>query len=380
MSCLSRRELLQRGALATATLATGGCAAGPSRIAPVPEDVLAFHRDCLVLDLHIDTLLWVRLLGYDLGRRHRNRLPGSAFGWHLDLPRAADGGLDAAVMGLVINPRQVAEEMILPAKVLAWLESESGIAQTLTTLDLLAEAARRYPERLVFARSGRDVRRAVAEGKFAALAGLEGAHGIEGNLDHVRTAYDRGLRMIGLVHFQGNEAAFPMTVPAFDDRGLTAFGHDLIAEMERLGMVVDLAHLNARGVDDALAAIRRPCVVSHTACRAVHDHPRNLSDDQIRRVAARGGVIGIAVGTMFLGRVGLDGFLDHVTHALAAGGADAVALGSDFDGAIVPIGDMPDVTVYPRITQGLLARGHTEAVVRKVMGENALRVLTEVCG
>ena len=374
-----RRESLITGTAAAAGTAAGG-SGGDGSAAVVPDEVLSFHRELLVLDLHIDTLLWSRLLGYDIGTRHRNRLPRSPFAWHLDLPRAQEGGLDTCVFGLVINPRKVHSELILPLKLLALIERHRGFEQTLATLDLLAETERRHASRLVFARSGSDIRRAVAEGKFAALAGLEGAHGIEGTIDNVRAAYSRGLRMIGLVHFQATEAGFPMTVNTFDQRGLTPFGRELIDEMQHLRMVVDLAHLNQAGLDDALAALRQPFVVSHTGCRGVYDHPRNLTDDQIRRVADRGGVIGIATGNMFLGDTGLDGFLDHVEHVIAVGGTDTPALGSDYDGGIVPVAGMADVTCYPRVTHGLLARGHPQEVVRKVMGENAMRVLTEVCG
>ncbi len=346
---------------------------------PVPEEVLAFHRECLVLDLHIDTLLWMRLLRYDVGKPHRNRLPAAPFFWHLDLPRADEGGLDASVLGLVINPLRARRELMLPLRLLSLAERSRGMAQTLAMLDLLAEAERRHP-RLAFARSGSDIRRATREGRFAALACLEGSHGIDGELENARRAHERGLRMLGLVHFQATEVGYPMTVGAFDGRGLTAFGFELLGELERLGVVVDLAHLNAAGVADALSVLRRPFVVSHTACHALHRHRRNLRDAQIRRVAEAGGVVAIAVSRHFLGRPGIDGFLDHIEHALSVGGADAVAIGSDFDGGIVPVRGMQDVRAYPRVTHGLLARGHTPETVRKVLGENALRMITEVCG
>lgn len=377
MKTLSRRRFLQAGLGATAALAAGGC----GRTAPrVPGEILAFHRECLVLDLHVDTLLSMRLVGYDIGKRHTNRLPGSPFSWHMDLPRALEGGLDGAVLGLVINPREVREELMRPLRWLARLEDDRGIEQTLRTLDILAEAAERHAGRLAFCRSGSEMRAAAAAGRFAALAGLEGSHGIESDLANVRAAHERGLRMIGLTHFQASSAAYPMTVAAFDGQGLSDFGRELIGEMERLRMVVDIAHVNLAGVDEALARMRRPFVVSHTACRALHDHRRNLGDDHIRRIAERGGVIGIAVERSFLGRPGLDGFLDHVEHAIRVGGADCVALGSDWDGAIVPAEGLEDVTTLPAVTAGLLGRGHSQEVVRKALGENALRVITGVTG
>ena len=196
----------------------------------------------------------------------------------------------------------------------------------------------------------------------------------------VTRAFEKGLRMIGLTHFQASSAAYPMTVAEFDGNGLTPFGRDLIDEMERLGMVVDLAHVNYAGVDEALARMKRPFVVSHTACRALHDMRRNLEDEHIRAVAERGGVIGLCLARSFTGRPGVAGFVDHVEHAIRVGGADCVALGSDWDGAIVPVEGLGDVTGTPRITQELVARGHPPETVRKFLGQNALRVLTDVCG
>jgi membrane dipeptidase len=375
------RSLTRRGLLGAGLGAAGALAAGCTpRREPVPVEAAALHREALVFDLHIDTLLWMRFLGYDLAARHENRLPGAPFAWHMDLPRAREGGLDGAVLGLVISPREVRDELIAPLKLLARLEADRGIDQTLRTLDVAADAAHRLPRELAFCRSGSELRAAMTEGRFAVLAGLEGSHGIESDLANVRAAHERGLRMIGLTHFQASSAAYPMTVSAFDGQGLTDFGRELLSEMERLRMVVDIAHVNGAGVDEVLARIRQPFVVSHSACHAVHPDSRNLSDDQIRRIADKGGVIGLAVGRTFVGRPGVAGFLDHVEHALRVGGADCVAIGSDWDGAITPVEGLEDVASLPRLTAGLLARGHEPAVIQKFLGDNALRVITEVCG
>lgn len=371
----TRRELLWMGA----TAALGGGCGGAGR-PPLPEEVLAFHRESRVFDLHVDSVPWMRLLGYDLGARHENRVPGSRWGWHMDLPRAREGGLDGAAMGIPVNPERIEPELPRGMRLLARLDPSHGIGQTLDSLAVLEAAAARLPERLVFARSGSELAATIASGRFAALAALEGAHGIGERVENLQRAHAAGLRMLGLVHFQRSAAAAPMTAPELADRGLSAFGFELVEEMETLGMVVDLAHVNAAGVDDALDVLKRPFVVSHSACRALCDWPRNLDDDQIRRIADRGGVIGVAVGRNFLGRPGLDGFLDHLEHLRRVGGADCVAIGSDWDGGIVPARGLEDVRALPWVTAGLLARDWPERSVRQALGENALRVVREVCG
>jgi hypothetical protein len=146
----------------------------------VSAEAMALHRESLVLDLHIDTLLWARMVGYEMGKRHSNRVPSSPFAWHLDLPRAADGGLDSAVMGLVINPREISSELMLPLKLLAWVERQRGIDQTLATLDVLESAAERHSDRLVFALSGSDVRRAHAGGSSPPSPAWRGHTGSKG--------------------------------------------------------------------------------------------------------------------------------------------------------------------------------------------------------
>jgi membrane dipeptidase len=373
---LTRRRFL---ATAAASAAASGACSGRRREAP-SDAALELHRQSSVFDLHVDTLLWQRVLGYDITARHEPWLPFAAFLGHMDLPRAAEGGLDGAVLGLVVSPQQESPEQLWALKLLARLERGRGSEQALDTLDLLARVAERHPQAIAFARTGRELREAIRARRFAALAGLEGAHGVEGSIDKVRAAWDRGLRMLGLVHFQASGAGYPMTAPCFEDRGLTPFGFDLLAEMESLPMVVDLAHLNARGIDDALAAAAHPCVVSHSACEALHPNPRNLDDSSLRAIAERGGVVGLAVGRSFLGPGGLEAFVAHASHLRRVAGEDAVALGSDWDGGIVPVTGLEDVRGLPWLTQGLLEANWKPQAIQKLLGENALRVLTDVLG
>ncbi|MDJ0852866.1 MAG: membrane dipeptidase [Myxococcota bacterium] len=375
-----QRGLTRRDFLVAAGAAAANAAWPRSGSAALSQEALGLHRESAVFDLHIDTLLWQRFFGYDLTKRHEPWLPRSAFFSHMDLPRAAEAGLDGAVLGLVISPSEERKEQLWALKLLRRLERGRGTAQTLEVLDSLQALADENPDTLRFGRTGSELRSAIDEGRFAALAGLEGAHGIEGSLENVQTAWDRGLRMIGLVHFQANAAAHPMTAPAFEDRGLTPFGFDLVARMESLPMVVDLAHLNARGVRDFLAVATRPGLVSHSACQAVHPSPRNLDDTQLRAIADAGGVVGLAVGGSFLGPGGLDAFLAHAEHLRKVAGDASLALGSDWDGAIVPVKGLEDVRGLPVVTDRLLRAGWPPDRVRALLGENALRVITEVLG
>ena len=162
---LTRRELLAAGATAGVVWA---CGSGPPPLAGVPEEIQALHRESLVFDLHVDTLLWMRLVGYDLRRRHRPPFPAAAFAGQMDLPRAREGGLDGAVLGIVVSPDEERPEQIAPLKVLARVERGHGLPQTLATLELLAQAARTAPGELAFAKTGSEVRAAIAAGRFAA--------------------------------------------------------------------------------------------------------------------------------------------------------------------------------------------------------------------
>ena len=224
-------------------------------------------------------------------------------------------------------------------------------------------------------RTREDLARLAAErardpGVVGGLLAIEGAHALEGDPTNVARLFDAGVRMIGLAHFFDN--AFAGSAHGLVKGGLTAKGQTLVAEMARRRMVVDLAHASPATIADVLAVVDRPVVVSHTGVRGTCDNARNLSDDQVRAIAAGGGVIGVGMWeTAVCGTAPAD-IARAVAHIVGLVGADHAALGADFDGAVTTGFDAAGL---PRVTEALLAAGLPESTVRGVLGENVLRVL-----
>jgi len=322
------------------------------------------HRACTVVDLHADTP-YLMCLGYDIAARHEPPLPEDSLAFHLDLSRARQGGLGAQFFGL-ISP---SHRWMRPATLVDW------------QLNALDRAAAHSPDRFVLCRDATQVREARAAGKLAGLRGIEGAHALQGDLLRVEHFAGRGVAYLGLLHFVDNEAGAPAHGRGRDDAlGLTGFGRQLVDELNRLRVIVDLAHINRRGFLEAAARSRRPVIVSHTGVLGVHRHWRNIDDDQIRAVAESGGCIGIIFSRRFLGQAGIDGVCAHLEHVIDVGGDDTPALGSDFDGFVRPPLGLADVRGLPNLTAALLRRGHPIERVQRILGENALRVLREVRG
>jgi membrane dipeptidase len=284
----------------------------------------------------------------------------------------------------------------------------------------------RHPDRLLFATTAADVRRAKGEGKVAILIGVEGGHAIEGSLDRLRDLYARGARYLTLTWNNGNAWA-GSSIGAGNTRtgGLTPFGRDVVREMNRLGMLVDLSHVSDGTFFDAIAVSTVPVIASHSSARALSEVPRNLTDDQLRAIARNGGVVNVNFYSRFIdsryraaiehveetvraaraaARVaGEDSaraaarisamhdslaaaipptpfgvLIDHIDHIARVAGVDHVGLGSDFDGvSALPLG-MEDVTRFPRIAQALLDRGYSDDDVKKMLGGNMLRVMSQV--
>lgn len=328
------------------------------------EDARAFHDEICVLDLHADTAKLMEKLGYDLGARHERPLPSAAnLIGHVDIPRLRDGGVAGQFFSFWTAP----------------ISTRGRTRSVERQLDALDLALANYPSDLVWARTGSDVVAAKAAGKISVLGGIEGGHALEGKLESIEWLSRRGVRYLGLLHFSANAIGRPAKGRGSDpEAGLTGFGRDVVRECERTGVIVDLAHINRRGFMDVLEIATLPTIVSHTGVTGIHEHWRNIDDAQIRAVADTGGCIGIIFARRFLGAASLDAVADHIEHVIRVAGEDAPALGSDFDGFVVPAVGLEDVAALPQLTVALSQRGMTPRVLEKVLGSNVLRVLDAV--
>jgi membrane dipeptidase len=336
---------------------------GSSRpAAGVSAQAAELHQRSVVVDLHADTPTLMRM-GYDLFRNHRPMLPFAALGYHVDVPRMLRGGLTGQIFGLVTFPLSRVGLF------------DSACAQ----IELIKKASKRRPDRFRFATEAHEIVHAKAEGAVASLCGLEGAHALEGDLENLARLADQGLRYLGLAHFTANAAASPaFGLGSSSSCGLTDFGRSLVESANEMGVLIDLAHANRCGFMEAVELSTDPVIVSHTGVSGVHDIWRNIDDEQIKAVADTGGCIGVIFSRHFLGGRHITKVVEHIERLIDVGGEGCPALGSDFDGFIVPPKELPDVSALPSLTQALLDASIDSRVIRKILGGNALRVLRAV--
>lgn len=363
------------------------------------RDLTALARTRPVFDAHADSLQLALDLGRDLGERGAG---------HLDLLRAADGGLGALVFVSWCDPR--------------FIDAERRGARERTRL-LLREFHRllaRHPEQLEFAGDAEALRLARTRGRLAGIPGIEGGHSIEGSLDELHWFFERGVRVMTLVwnnHLDWIRSCQPDAgagVPA----GLSDFGRSVVRAMNELGIVVDLSHAGRQSFFDALECSTKPVIASHSGCMAVNEHQRNLDDEQLRALAGNGGVVGIVFCTPFLDAAAraedarvresdeykalgnapdtatflaqsellqaraaplpLERVLDHLCHAVEVAGIDHVGIGSDFDGIQRTPQGLEDASCYMNLARGLRQRGFTDEELLKVLGGNFERVYAAV--
>ncbi len=317
-----------------------------------------------IIDLHIDSFIWTRIFGYRLDRRHGHGLLAANVYSQVDFPRIREARVAGAIWSITTNPLRRASRR---APVFG------------DNLDKLHACFAAVPDDIAICRSAGDYRTARAADKHAAFVGIQGGNALDapGALDRVAAQ----LIKVTLVHLSTSTLGATSAPPARADQQLSARGHEYVERLDAHRVFVDLAHINKRGFFDAVAAHDRtlPLLSSHTGVTGVTPHWRNLDDDQLRAIAATGGVVGIIYQSSFLGDPVLRGraesIVAHLAHVIDAIGDDHAALGSDWDGAIFTPRDMRTCLELPRLVQLMLARGWSSDRIQKILGGNFLRAL-----
>ena len=378
----------------------GGLTAAQTPVDPARVDRLL--RRATVIDLHSDTTELILNEGYNLGELHD-------YG-QVDIPRMRRGHVSAIFLATNPNSRR-----------LSGIES---VRRALEEIDAIRQETRRHPSDLMLATSADHILAARKQGRIAVLIGLEGGHIIDSSLAVLRSFFELGGRYMTLAHFTHTPWADSSGQPPAHN-GLTEFGREVVREMNRLGMMVDVSHASDKTFYDALETSTAPVIASHSSCRVFSNHVRNMSDDMLRALAKKGGVIHINYYNVYLdqgfadryagltaektredqiesefsnqprrrgpelrklnaqriaklGRVPFSRLLDHFEHAAKVAGIDHIGLGSDFDGVIdqLPEG-MEDISKIPNLVRGLMERGFSDADIEKILGGNTLRVMRE---
>jgi membrane dipeptidase len=376
--------------------------AAQTRDERVWQRALQIHRRAIVIDTHNDVTTPMTNDDFDLSG-------APPMPYRTNIERMKKGGLTAEFFSLYIKP---------------WYVEHGGSARrTLDMIDSVYRAVERHPTDLMFATSVADIRRAKRTGRVAALMGIEGGHAIEDSLPALREFYRLGVRYMTLTWNNTNNWADAGRGEK-KHNGLSEFGKEVVREMNRLGMLIDVSHVSDKTMSDALDVSRAPIIASHSSARAISNVPRNIPDDLLKRIAKNGGVVQVNFYSAFvdvktvgpqseerdkrlkaqqdaidekykndperraeesdkleaanpLPPLPISKLIDHIDHIVKVAGIDHVGIGADFDGA----NDMPegaqDVSMLPNITYELLKRGYSERDIRKILGENFLRVFAE---
>ncbi|MDH4158544.1 MAG: dipeptidase [candidate division Zixibacteria bacterium] len=373
-------------------------------------DYRILHERAFVADLHCDTILWMQN-GRDISVRNADG--------HVDIPRLAEGGVNLQVFACFVAPQT---------------PTELCAATIDRRLDVLTSEFAHNSDAIAACTNAAGAEEIVADGRIAAVIGIENGEAIAGSLNNLAHFHGRGVRYMTLTHGVSHDWCISSgdKQPAF--RGLTDFGRKVVRRMNELGMIVDVSHISVEAVEEVLEVSRDPVIASHSCAHALCPHNRNLTDDQIKAIADGGGMIGINFCRDFLsaenaavtekhfrdhipelealdklthdehdkaeferGREALKPFLktwagyykgvcpsltdvvDHILHIANVAGADHVGLGSDYDGIFFPPEGLEDCSKMPNVTRELLSRGCPEEDIVKILGGNFMRVFRKVC-
>ncbi len=373
----------------------------PARDERLWREALRIHRKATIVDGHNDVTSFMVDEGYDLATPSVGK-------YHTDLARMKQGGITAQFFSVYVDRKYAAEG--------------GSARRAMDMIDVVYRAAERYPNDIMMATSVADIRQAKRRKKIAALMGIEGGHAIENSLSALRDFYRLGIRYMTLTHNNTNDWA-DACCDTSRHNGLSEFGKEVVREMNRLGMLVDISHVSDKTMSDVLDISSAPVIASHSSARALGNRPRNIPDELLRRIAKNGGVVMVNFfpgfidqkvieasqqraerlkpqidalreqyksdpkrldeeitklnATMPLPTTPLSVLIDHIDHIVKVAGIDHVGLGSDFDGVPSLPEDMKDIAQLPNITYELLRRGYSERDIRKVLGENFMRAFAE---
>jgi membrane dipeptidase len=326
----------------------------------VSPEAAAAHEAAFVLDLHNDALTKLTHLPYDFSRAHGPATFYNPLRMDLDLPRIQRGGINALgclmFAGFHFNRQRR-----------FWRQ-----------LEKVQRLVASHPDRVTLARTPAEMRAARDGGRLAIFLGVEGSYAVDDDLDAgITRLREAGVRFLGPLWERDSKAGTSCRTPAKRDRGLTDHGRALVRACNAAGILMDVAHASKKTFWDMNEVSSTPPFSSHSGASGVYDHPRNLDDDQIRALAARGGIVGVIFVSPYLGGLfcTLEKVADHIEHVVKVGGEDCVALGSDFDGFMVLPRGLRDAADLPRLTEILWRRGWRAPQLNKLLGENALRYL-----
>ncbi|HXB74119.1 MAG TPA: dipeptidase [Candidatus Acidoferrales bacterium] len=380
-------------------------APGRKKRAVTDAEVQRVHKSTILIDTHNDVTS-ATVAGLDIGKPNTDHMT--------DVPRMKQGGMGAQIFAVYVAA--------------SYVEGNHSANRTLQMIDTVRhDIIEKYPQDFLFATTAGDIRRAHQQHKMAALLGIEGGHAIEDSLRLLRRYYDEGVRYMTLTHANSNHWADSSGDSNKPNNGLSPFGKEVVAEMNRLGMIVDISHVADKTFWDALEVSKAPIFASHSSCRAISPAPRNMTDEMIAALGKKRGVVQINFSCGFLNagvyeaeaatqekmlavrdqlirkyandpqglrnamrearaqvgggtekRATLADVVKHINHVVEIAGVDAVGLGSDFDGIGCAPEGLDSVDKWPNLTRALLEEGYSAAEIRKVYGENTLRLMADV--
>jgi len=374
-------------------------------------DFERIHKEALVADLHCDTLIQMKR-GYDFSRRHND--------YHVDIPRMIEGGVDLQVFASFLGSAK---------------KEENPFDNVIASIDLLKGEISKQSDKIAVCLTSGDAQQINESNRISALLSIEGGLALDKDSANVERFYKQGIRLITIAHSKPNGWCTSSEEKDASFHGLTELGREMISEMNRLGIIIDLSHSSDATFEEVLKISTQPVIASHSCARSLCDHPRNLTDDQIKALAERGGMVGVTFVSQFLCsefrkaysehwkkipeenarklpelflseipeeekqkqmqaynpllddiknkfaslRPSVKTVVDHIDHMVNLVGADYVGLGSDYDGMSMPPRELEDCSKMPNVTKELVARGYTETDIKKILGGNFLRVFKSVC-